>query len=466
MRRAAQALLLLVSTILCFLLLPRVDRRPAIRQGYALPLYTARSGRTCDNCHTNPTGWENPSLPWRKCTLSCQACHLNPSGGGLRTTPGRFYAQATLPMLFASHRGYKDWNRHLVGSMKNLELKRRNRLVDPAFWHPLGGPSKMAFLQSRYAGLNADPLLFFGVDSRLAWWYSGRNHAVFPMQFDLHAGLRMVRHLVVAATGGLIAQLKDADRSHWKRISAGLKDVYVMVDQLPMMTYIRAGRFLPPFGTNIDDHTSPIRRDFELDGSRLDSRVTGVEIGMAPNYPYVQFAVFRPNPGDLIPKSIQPPFLGVKGWGIAASAGWRDLAWQLGVSFMMKRRNIADGGDIEAYSVQWGFNPWYFSNKFPLTYMGEFAAERYRREGSVTSAWRFAVFNELDYLLFNGVNLSVKHDYSDADLKVADDHANRLTFGVDLHVLPSFTIKTQARLNFLPHVGVQPDFFMYLRGFW
>lgn len=466
MTRVARVLVPLGTLSLLLIFLPEPARHLTNRQTYALPLYAARSGRTCDNCHTNPTGWKNPALPWRKCTLSCQGCHLNPSGGGLRTTPGRFYAQTTLPMLFASHRGYKDWKRHLANSIQRLEAKRRNRIVDPALWHPLGGPSKMAYLESRYAGLNADPLLTFGLDSRLAWWFSGRDHAVFPMQFDLHTALRVVRHLVVAATGGLIAQLKTADRSHWKRIRAGLKDVYIMVDQLPMMLYVRAGRFLPPFGTSTDDHTSPIRRDFELDGSRLDSRVTGVEIGMAPNYPYLQFAVFRPNPGNLIPDSTQPPFLGVKGWGLAASAGWRDLGWQLGVSFMLKRRNIADGGDLEAYSVQWGFNPWYWINKLPLTYMGEFSAARFRREGSITSGWRFALFNELDYLVVNGINLQIKHDYSDADLAVANDHGHRLSFGIDLHLLPSFTIKVQTRILFLPHASVQPDFLLYLRGFW
>ena len=33
-----------------------------------------------------------------------------------------------------------------------------------------------------------------------------------------------------------------------------------------------------------------------------------------------------------------PPFLGVAGWGLAASAGGRDLGWQVGLSPMFRRR--------------------------------------------------------------------------------------------------------------------------------
>ena len=36
------------------------------------PLYTARAGRACDNCHSLPNAWSDPAEFWkRKCTLSC-----------------------------------------------------------------------------------------------------------------------------------------------------------------------------------------------------------------------------------------------------------------------------------------------------------------------------------------------------------------------------------------------------------
>ncbi len=96
----------------------------------ATPLYMARSGRACDNCHTNPSTWPEPKLRKRKCNLSCSTCHINPTGGGLRTVSGRFYGQATLPMWAASHRPAKDDNRHLIRFL--AESSRRNRVFEPA----------------------------------------------------------------------------------------------------------------------------------------------------------------------------------------------------------------------------------------------------------------------------------------------------------------------------------------------
>lgn len=48
----------------------------------------------------------------------------------------------------------------------------------------------------------------------------------------------------------------------------------------------------------------------------------------------------------------------------------------------------------------------------------------------------------------------------------AGDHENRLSFAVDLHILPSLILKSQARITFVAHARVQPDFLMYLRGHW
>ena len=95
---------------------------------WALPLYTAREGRTCDNCHTLPNTWKNPEeIKDRKCTMSCSVCHIDPSGGGLRNVSGRFYGQSTLPGLLASHRGYKDTVRFLAPGLRALETPAQER---------------------------------------------------------------------------------------------------------------------------------------------------------------------------------------------------------------------------------------------------------------------------------------------------------------------------------------------------
>lgn len=86
----------------------------------ALPLYTARSGRICDNCHSSPfenkkqQEWHNPELAERKCNLSCSTCHIEPNGGSTRRVSGRYYAQSTVAMFNTERRPYWDHKRDLT----------------------------------------------------------------------------------------------------------------------------------------------------------------------------------------------------------------------------------------------------------------------------------------------------------------------------------------------------------------
>lgn len=419
----------------------------------ATPLYAARAGRTCDNCHTDPSSWPNPELAARKCNLSCMGCHVDPSGGALRTVSGRFYAESTLPMGLASHRGYKDWSRGLFGL--ELDGERRNRTPELAWWKPLGGSSTMAFDQGRYAGLNADPLLQLGLDTRLATWVTGESAAVFPMQLDTHASLHPVKHLTLFTTAGVLAESRGFGATADRETSFAVKDAWAMVHQLPYMSYARAGRFVPAFGTRTEDHTSPVRRDFELDLGSRASRVTGVEVGLAPNYPIVQASVFRPNTSDRIQpgdpfNQRDPPTWGVDGWGAALNLGWRDLVWQLEASGMLRRRELGDGGDTSDLSLHGGLNLAAVSDRLPLTLLGEVAVGRRQRPLSGSESTHSAALAELDWLVANGVNLRLKYDFSDADTEVEADHLHRVGFGFDLNPIPNLTLTGQVRLGVAP----------------
>jgi hypothetical protein len=79
----------------------------------AVPLYTVREGRTCDNCHALPNDWvDPPEMSRRKCTLSCRGCHVDPGGGGLRTVSGVYFGRSTLAMWLATDRPWADTKAH------------------------------------------------------------------------------------------------------------------------------------------------------------------------------------------------------------------------------------------------------------------------------------------------------------------------------------------------------------------
>ena len=80
--RISRSLLIFLGVLLCAMIGSVSLKEGSLRipgLARALPLYTSRAGRTCDNCHTDPTGWKNPNLKNRNCTLSCNGCHVNPS---------------------------------------------------------------------------------------------------------------------------------------------------------------------------------------------------------------------------------------------------------------------------------------------------------------------------------------------------------------------------------------------------
>jgi hypothetical protein len=453
----------------------------------ATPLYMARAGRACDTCHTDPTGWKNPRLAQRKCNLSCSSCHINPGGGGLRSVSGRFYAQATLPMLLASHRPFEDWDRHLIPAI--AERTRANRIGDPAIGTPWGGASELSYDQGRYAGLRANPLLLAGVDFRLGLWLPEGALLVFPMQLDVHLAFHPYRHVTAYASAGVLAKSQgfvetfsvgcrpdDPDASCFSRARSTpfmLKDAFLMLHELPYMSYLRVGRFIPPFGLMYADHTIATRREFELHQGLMHSRVVGAEVGLAPNYPYAQLAVFSANRADRFTDSLSlspdelPPFFGV-GWGAALSFGWRDLGFNAGLSAMIRRRHPRDGGDTESVALSFGFNPWYYVEWLPLTYVGEVALGGRQRSLSLERTTQLAALHELAYLIFNGINLRVRYDYADNDTEIRDDHYHRLTIGADLMVLPSlgFSGFYRARFDAGSAAGASSDGFFYLRAWY
>ena len=441
------------------------------------PMYGARAGRTCDNCHVTPNKWVNPDLAMRKCTLSCQGCHVDPTGGGMRTASGRFYGGATLPMIATSPRPTRDWDRNLpfVGRRDKNTSYNDNIPHGPAtlresyayrdsvddFWgrgFPAGESGQYAFFQGRYGNLNATPFFRFGWDIRLAALLSGTG-LVFPMQADFPILLHPVQHFSFLLNTGFRGRTSgfgdptDAERQPYFR------EAFLMVHEAPYQAYVKAGRFVPGYGLRLDDHTSSIRRRFELDGALPESRVSGVEIGAAPNYPFVNFSVFGAYSRFEEPDRYNI-FGSTTGWGSALNLGLRDLGWSLGGSAMMKRRELQDGGDMSAVGVYGVLNPWFYNSKVPITLQGEIDYGTYQRL-SGNEATQLVTFSEIHWLAANGLNFLAAHDWQDPDRDVKDDEWHRLQGGLQIIPYPGITLDGRIR-TLIPSDG-DPDSDLFIQ---
>ncbi len=444
----------------------------------ALPQYAARAGRTCDNCHILPD-WDTPAFANRKRNMSCQTCHVDPAGGGMRTTAGRYYGRATLAMIATSPRPYDDWDRNFPGlgrrdkatpyesympvGPRNMAAAAayRDSLHDTWAWGMPKGESPNAPFPGRYAALNPDPVLRFGLDLRLATLIS-ESTLMFPMQFDIGTVLHPMHHATllmnIGARGRASGYSDTIDDDH----SPYFRELFLMTSEWPYNAYAKAGRFIPSYGLRLDDHTNRIRREFELDGSLPESRVTGVEVGAVASYPFLQASYFKtnskyvaPDPWDIFDVD--------DGWGTALNLGWRDFGWSLGASAMMRRRPLDEGGDTDTFGLYGSFNPWFFSQGVPLTLQGEVDFGNVQRPLSGNQADQFVWYGELDWLAWNGVNLLFAYDWVDPDRDVVDDHSGRMQIGGQLTVIPGVSFDARVRhLNVATEEGDGADLFLQM----
>ncbi|MEE9268711.1 MAG: hypothetical protein V3V49_00460 [Candidatus Krumholzibacteria bacterium] len=449
------------------------------RAAEAIPLYAARAGRACDNCHLTPNKWQNPKLAERKCSLSCQTCHVDPAGGGMRNTSGRFYGRATLPMIATSPRPTRDWDRSFFGRVPRMDrattysdslpvgpdrfeqVENYYETIDDrwSYGRPYGAASRYAPFQGRYGGLAADPLLRIGWDVRLAVLFSGLV-ITFPMQGDLPVAVHPVRHVTVFLNTGFRGRASGYSSTFDESRTPYLREAFLLLHQAPYQSYVKLGRFTPAYGLRLDDHTSQIRRRFELDGSLPETRVTGVEIGAAPNYPFINLSWFRkasrarePSPFDIFDVD--------ESWGTALNLGYRDLGWSVGGSLLLQRRPLAEGGDTSTLGAYGVINLLHYRPDLPFTYQTEFDhGSRTRASGLRTD--QAAFYQEIDWLLANGVNLLLAHDWADPDREVVDDESNRYAAGGRFTPIPGVTLDGRIRM-LVPTAGATDwDLFVQL----
>lgn len=462
----------------------------------ALPLYSARAARLCDNCHLSPFAsgsqeeWKNPKLADRKCNMSCQSCHVNPAGGMLRRAPGRYYTRSTLPMFGSHRRPYHDQKELRIGQLltyfekesqsshnypkRQLAFQKQSTKQAPlkalytnspttpqvllvsnqqqsqgthseAEWFNFGFPlgisstnqSPYAHWIGRYGEVEAAPLVSIGGNFRFASVVQD-EHSLFPMQADLGVAIQPVEHVTLTATGGVQGRKKGATTQEGSRYK--VQNAYLMLHDFPYQSYLQAGLFLPEFGMRTDDHTAFGRQYFELNNAYSDYDVVGVQLGGAPNYPHISTALFY----TVDNKRKQT------GWGMTSNLGWRDIAWGAGTSLMVKRRDFNKGGNLDAISLHGYYNLWQLFPGMrytdPVTLLVELNYGV--KEPSANSKEQLATYHaELHYLVINGLNLKINTMGVILDISKNYQLKERVGFGFDWHIVRHLRLSSELRFN-------------------
>ena len=333
-------------------------------------------------------------------TYDCRACHINPTGGGMRNAHGRLFAVEQLPMM--------------------------QKTDDMA----IGASSAQI---TNY--------LSFGTDIRFAYLRtedeasSRFKNSFFPMQADLYVAFIPTDYLTVYYQDGVEA--------------SGSRETFILLQNLlPFNGHLKAGRFTPPFGLKLDDHTTFIREKLEFGVDHSFGQDSGLEVGFGAQHLFGNAAIFNGGPFGG-PGAADDN----RDKGFSATAGVKLPSLWLAGSFYNNESEV----DERTYAG--GYGGLHFGR---VTLLGEwdyfetddFTANT-ENEGSV-------LLGEVDLHLTRGATAMVRYERCEDDDRsvcIDDVELERWTFGFYLYPTPFTEFILQYRKN-LEDIEVNNDRFL------
>jgi len=293
--------------------------------------------------------------------LKCSQCHTNVTGGGNRTAFGAIFAQMQLPMRPAG----SVVSKNLVDFMSigfDLRFQASGTFRESTPQSTLGLEEAQAYVAARL------------LDERIVLY---------------------------------IDQTVGPDR-------AVAREAFGMVRRLPGNGYVKAGKFLLPYGLRLQDNAEYIR---EVTGYTYYTPDQGVEAGFEPGPLTVSLALTNGTAGAAENDN---------GKQISSTAALIFRHWRVGVS---AARNSTAESRRDAVGSHAGIGIG------PLALLGEVDYVRTAPVAGDTLG-QFVAFGEADVLLTRGLNAKVTYGYFDRNLDVAEDQKVRARFGLEFFPVP------------------------------
>lgn len=292
---------------------------------------------------------------------ACQNCHVNPSGGGMRNAFGVTYGRDEITI--------KEWQEEY--SLSEF-LTRINNFIS------------------------------YGVDFRFLTFYQKKDNpdatksSFFPMQADVYFNFAVSKKINIFANPAF---------GPYNRY-----EIFATAKILPWNGYLKLGRFTPPYGLRIDDHTSYVR---DITPFRNNSgQQSGIEIGFNPGSFSLLGAVTNGMVGDRDGDLAKAVF------------GRAEGRFTLGpANVMLGISSYNDVSNGEKYNMLGGFGA--FSLDESLTIVGDIEkiegnasymginSDRNQRNSQSQNLKQLAVMVEASYPLTQGFDLKFMYDFFD-----------------------------------------------------
>ncbi len=240
MKKVSQRIIILASAIW----LSCLSAAPV----FATPLLALLEAENCGGCH-NPGRSQRPVLD-RRCTLDCQGCHADPAGGGMRNQWGYYYSQ--------------------------------DQLAVTNFFKPIDPLKDTSYFDLHY-------------DGRIIQRTAENESRTFPMSSEVSLRLRpFIKYVNFLYSGTLLGRVDDQNLRTVRSDNRRFYERYLaIIDNLPLNTYVKAGRSRPMYGLLRPNHSAWIRERVGLDQFALTD---AVEVGGTPNVPFMRGSVMSGDP--------------------------------------------------------------------------------------------------------------------------------------------------------------------------
>ncbi len=325
--------------------------------------------------------------------LPCQSCHVNPSGGGMRNAYGLGYGRDEISV--------KTW--------------------------------KDAYALDDFS-TKINDFISYGADFRFLAFYQSKtspdasSSSFFPMQMDMYFNLAVSKKVSLYVNPAF---------GPYNRL-----EVFALAKVLPLNGYVKLGRFAPPYGLRIDDHTSFVRQATPF--RNYAGQQSGMELGSNPGPITIMGSVTNGMRGDLdagLAKAVFGKLEGHTSLGpvniLAGVSSYNDvsgveklnLLGGYGAATLMERLTII--GNVERIQ----------GNSSTMSV----SSDLNQRNTSNTDLKQLAVMIEANFVLIEGVDLKFMYDFFDPDTDVKSGTAVRYSGGFEFMPIGGVEIRPMYR---------------------
>jgi hypothetical protein len=325
----------------------------------------------------------------------CADCHYNPSGGSMRNKYGINFAKKFL--------GLDVLKKYSISENFDPQITKN---------FSLGGDVRMVYSENQMTNQST-------------------QKQILTMQGDLYLNATVNKYITVFIAPGI--QIPSVPTK---------PEVYGMVSNLPLFLYLKAGRFIPNYGTRIPEHRAFQRADLLNAPHSADA---GLEIGFSP-IPQFDFSIgifngLRTQFFDADPKKMavmNGSFYTVinENFNMAISSFLYSNPFNYldpNTGFLTDASNRAIGGSLRFGVLQ------------KICLIGEVNFLETRLIDVLTRSLYY--FNEFDIMIIKGFELRYQFEYKDPNRDLSTDRLMRHSFGFSF--FPLFGLETETMLRFL-----------------